>query len=243
MHSAPMRITAHHPVAAAASAHPHEPLLANVLAVARTQLNRSLAELHPGHYPRTTGPDGKWQTTPSHGWTSGFFPGELWYAFEQTHDPHWRRVAEKWTHSLEAEKNNGHDHDIGFRMMTSFGQQFRLTGDPHAKQVLLTAAKTLATRFDPRVGLIRSWPGHHYPVIMDNMMNLELLFWAAKHGGGPKLKQMAVSHALKTMQNHFRPDGSSFHLVDYDPHTGKVLERTTVQGFKDPVDGHVGTWA
>ena len=169
-------------------------------------------------------------------WTSGFFPGELWLLYEYTGKKEWKEVAEKYTANIEREKFNGGTHDMGFKIYCSFGQGYRLTKDAHQKEVIIQAAKTLSTRFNPVTGVIRSWDNRakwRNPVIIDNMMNLELLFAATRLTGDSLFYKIAVSHATKTMQNHYRKDYSSYHVVDYDTLTGKVLQRTTHQGFSD----------
>lgn len=189
-------------------------------------------------FPRTLHADGTLRTNTSRWWTSGFFPGSLWYLYEHTGDPELRARAEARTRALEREQRNAADHDIGFKIMSSFGHGWRLTGDSAHLPVIRTAARTLATRFDPRVGAIRSWGEHPdtaspYLVIIDNMMNLELLFRAADLGADPELFDIAVRHADTTLRHHFRPDGSSYHVVEYDPVSGAVLRKRTEQGAAD----------
>jgi len=120
-------------------------------------------------------------------------------------------------------------------LFCSFGNGYRSTNDPAYKEVLLCGAKTLCSRFNPKVGMIRSWDSRPwtYPVIIDNMMNLELLMFAYGETKDALFRDVAVSHANKTIENHFRPDGSSYHVVDFDPNTGRVLRRQTHQGFGD----------
>ena len=139
---------------------------------------------------------------------------------------------------MEGEKNDTSSHDVGFKIFCSFGNGYRLTFDPAYRDVVIAGARSLATRYSPIVGCTRSWNNRHFPVIIDNMMNLEILFWAARHGGDPAWYDMAVSHALKTRQNHVRADGSTYQLVDYDPNTGAVLGKETVQGYSTE-----STWA
>ena len=187
--------------------------------------------------PRTVREDGTLMLVRPGDWTSGFFPGELWLMYEYTGDEFWKSEAEKFTANLEGQKTNGRTHDMGFKMYCSFGNGYRLTSRQDYADILLESAATLATRFNPAVGCIRSWDHHRekwrFPVIIDNMMNLELLFWAYRQTGDRKYYDIAVSHALTTMKNHFRPDFSSYHVVDYDPVTGEVLARQTHQGFDD----------
>ncbi|MBO9617642.1 MAG: glycoside hydrolase family 88 protein [Niabella sp.] len=158
-------------------------------------------------------------------WTSGFFPGELWYLYKYSKNPEWKKQAESFTANIEKEQWNGGTHDMGFKVYCSVGNGFWLTKDAHYKEVLIQAAKSLSTRFNKTTGVIRSWDHSKqkwdYPVIIDNMLNLELLFEASKLTGD------------KTMQNHFRPDYSSYHVVDYDSTTGKVIKKTTHQGYSD----------
>lgn len=184
--------------------------------------------------PRTV-EDGRIIMVKAQDWTSGFYPGELWMMYELTQDKLWREKAIEFTLPLEPEKWNGKTHDMGFKMYCSFGKAWKNTGDLKYRDVLIQAAKTLATRFSPKVGCIRSWDHNSdkwdYPVIIDNMMNLELLFWAAKETGNAMFKDIAVTHAETCMKNHFRSDYSSYHVVDYNPETGEVQEKTTHQGY------------
>lgn len=191
---------------------------------------------YPRIFPRSIEPDGSLHLISSKDWTSGFFPGSLWYLYEYTHDPCWRQEAERFTARLEREQFNAGTHDVGFIINDSYGNGYRLTGDTVYRKVIIQAARTLTTRFNPAVGCLRSWNprnGWQFPVIIDNMMNLELLMHAWRLTGDSTFRRIAVSHADVTMRNHFRPDGSSFHVVDYDPATGEVLHRNTHQGYAD----------
>ena len=176
---------------------------------------------------------GAWKRVKPNDWTSGFFPGCLWYAYELSGDTMFRAPAERWTAGLEGQKFNTKTHDVGFIMYCSYGNAIRLFPGEARKEILLQSARSLSTRFNPTVGCIRSWDNRKwpFPVIIDNMMNLELLFWAARNGGGKDLYSMAVSHAEKTMENHVREDGSTFHVVSYDSSSGAVEARETHQGY------------
>ncbi len=180
---------------------------------------------------------GKLVTIPTRDWTSGFFPGSLWYLYEATGDAHWRASAEKFTALLEPEQHNTKTHDVGFMLYCSYGNGLRLTGNAAYKAVLLNGAKSLSTRFNPTVGCIKSWDHgvgkFTFPVIIDNMMNLELMFWAAQEGKIEHYRDLSLRHADTTMANHFRADNSTVHVVDYDPKTGKVIQRITHQGITD----------
>jgi unsaturated chondroitin disaccharide hydrolase len=184
----------------------------------------------------------EWRTVERHDWTSGFWPGIEWYLYEYTKDEQWNQRADK-SQSILAPlvDSSAIDHDLGFVMYTSYGNGYRLTNNPDYKKILVRAADTLATLFNPKVGTILSWPrpapGVDWPLrhntIMDNMINLELLFWASKNGGSKRLYDIAVSHATTTMQNHFRPDYTSYHVVLYDTATGKKIKGITHQGYSD----------
>lgn len=184
----------------------------------------------------------EWRLVDRHDWTSGFWPGIEWYLYEYTKDEAWRKRAEQSQKILESlVDSSAIDHDIGFVIFCSYGNGYRLTHDEKYKSILLHAADTLARLFNPKVGTILSWPrqvpGVDWPqrhnTIMDNMINLELLFWASKNGGNKGLYDIAVSHATTTMKNHFRPDYSSYHVVVYDTATGKKIKGITHQGYSD----------
>lgn len=173
-------------------------------------------------------------------WTSGFFPGVLWQLFDATGEPAWREAARRFTRTLEPLRRFRDHHDLGFMLGCSFGNALRLAEARGDRAVLVDGARALATRFDPGVGMIRSWDhgGWAYPVIIDNLMNLELLTWASREASDPRLLEIAVRHADGTLANHCRPDGSAYHLVDFDPVKRTVLARRTVQGAADG-----STWA
>ncbi len=185
--------------------------------------------------PRTISPDGKLRLVASRDWTSGFFPGVLWFLYEYTGKDEWKKLAEAYTARIEKEKMNGTTHDMGFKIYCSFGTGYRLIKDESYKQIIIQSAKTLASRFRPVTGTIRSWDfgKWQYPVIIDNMMNLELLFAATKLTNDSSFYKIAVAHANTTMKNHFRADNSSYHVVDYDTITGAVIQKTTHQGYAD----------
>lgn len=189
----------------------------------------------PDAIPRSVNADGTFHGTESSSWTSGFYPGILWYLYEATGDTDAAAAARRWTAAIEPEKHNAGTHDLGFMIYNSFGNGYRLTGEPHYIEVIVDAANTLKTRFNAEVGAIRSWDfgDWQYPVIIDNMMNLELLFAATRLTGDSSYYDVAVQHARTTLNEHFRGDYSSVHVVDFDTLTGKVLSRTTHQGLSD----------
>ncbi len=186
-------------------------------------------------YPRTLDEKGNLVTSDLKWWCSGFFPGCLWLMYEYTGDDSWKDLATEYTLPLEPLRYRTDDHDIGFQLMSSFGNGLRLTGDKSFEGVITDGAASLASRFNPTVGCVQSWNNRKwkFPVIIDNMMNLELLFAGSILSGDPRFKDIAVSHAETTMKNHFRSDFTTFHLVDYDPEDGHVIGRQTVQGLAD----------
>ena len=195
-----------------------------------------------GESPRNIAPgDCRWNLTPvcQENWTMGFWPGILWYAYEASGDAALETAARGYTEALDfIARQPAYDHDIGFIMFPSFGNGFRLTGDPAYKEAVLATAERLAALFNPAVGTILSWPrevpnfgGHN--TIMDNMLNLETLFWAAENGGDPAWKDIAITHADTTMRYNFRPDGTSYHVAVYDAETGAYQYSCTHQGYAD----------
>lgn len=168
-------------------------------------------------------------------WCSGFFAGTMWYLYQYSNDPKWKDAAALWSMAVQKEQYNTTTHDLGFMIYCPFGNGYRLTQNPAYKQILLNAAQSLATRFNPGVGAIKSWEnfhGYQYPVIIDNMMNLELLFWAAKTSGNNYYQTICSTHAANTIKNHYRANYSSYHVVCYDS-TGNVLAKKTAQGAHD----------
>ena len=192
--------------------------------------------------PVTLRPDGSVYYCNYADWRSGFFPGSVWYLYELTGDSALLPLAEKYTAAIEEAKTLTWHHDIGFIVNCSFGNGLRLAHPEGYREVMIEAAQSLATRFRPGAGVIQSWDvtsgwqaerGWTCPVIIDNMMNLELLFEATKLSGDSTFYRIACTHADQTLKNHFRPDGSCYHVVDYDPQTGAVLHRQTAQGYAD----------
>lgn len=198
-------------------------------------------------FPRTTDNAGKMTTTSMYDWTPGFFPGSLWYAYELTKDPAIQQQAVRWTEKLEPLQHFTQHHDLGFMMYCSYGNAYRLTGNDAYRDILVQGACSLSTRYNPVTKSIKSWNAfkswhgeqlYRYPVIIDNLMNLELLFFASKVTGDTSFRHIAVNHAETAMRNQIRPDYSSYHVVCYDTTNGKVLARETAQGYADN-----STWA
>ena len=181
--------------------------------------------------------DSIWKMVKIYDWTSGFFPGILWYMYEFNNEEYWKTTAMEWTSILEPVKQwNNKNHDLGFMMYCSYGNGYRLTGNEEYKDILLETADSLTSLFNPNAGTILSWPWNKqwsHNTIIDNMMNLELLFWAAKNGGGQRYYDIAYTHAKTTMENHIREDGTTFHVVEYDSTTGDFIKGVTHQGYAD----------
>ena len=210
-----------------------------VFAVAAAQYEQLEGRLTDETLPRSVASDGKFIPSNIRWWCSGFYPGSLWYIYEYTGDKTFRELAEKNTFKLYPLKQKGTDHDLGFQMNCSFGNAYRITGEQKYLEPIHTSARVLAGRFSPVTGVIRSWDfvrkgrDWKYPVIIDNMMNLELMFKATEFSGDSTYYNIAVKHADRTMKEHFRDDYSCYHVVDYDLTTGDVRGRCTAQGYAD----------
>jgi Bacterial Ig-like domain (group 3)/Glycosyl Hydrolase Family 88/Fibronectin type III domain len=213
----------------------------SALALAEGQLTDTIAYTSTVQFPVQTNPanGNKWTLTDANWWTSGFFPGWIWYMYEKDLNSAWLTRAEAQTSAMQSQQTNASDHDIGFKILGSYGNAYRITRDPAYMKAIQTAANAMTTLYRPTAGVIESWPNYdsRITVIIDNMMNLELLFFAAQNGGNPNWRTMAISHAVKTMENHVRADGSTYHVVDYN-NDGTVFSKFTVQGA-----GNETTWA
>ncbi len=179
-----------------------------------------------------------WEFVKVRDWCSGFWPGVLWYAYEYSGDESLKTDAENFTLPIKTiAYSSARNHDIGFMVYCSYGNGYRLTGNEEYKNILLSAADTLATLYNPNVGSILSWPikkdEYSHNTIIDNMMNLELLFWAAKNGGDKRLYDIAKSHADVTMKNIVRPDSAVYHLGEFNEETGAFIKGHTHQGYAD----------
>ena len=193
--------------------------------------------LVPRSYPDEKG---GYRLVGNNDWTCGFPAGSFWLLYELTGDEFWKQTAVENTVKLEGVQFLTNTHDLGFMVFCSYGNAYRITGSEQFKKVILEASETLIKRFNPTTRAIRSWDfgNWQYPVIVDNMMNLEMLFWASKATGDEKFREIAISHADVTLENHYREDWSSVHVVSYDTVTGKPIEKQTHQGFS-----HASAWA
>jgi hypothetical protein len=214
-------------------------IIPSILADAQTQYRGMLKQMegYPGLLPRTVD-KGKFSAVKPDDWTSGFFPGALWYLYEYTKAEEWKVAAKDYTARLEKMRHYTGNHDVGFMLYCSYGNGLRLADVSGYKEVLLDGAKALSTRYNDKLGLIRSWNSYTFPVIIDNMMNLELLMWAARNNGDARFETIARSHADMTLKNHFRTDGSAYHILDYNPETGKIIGICAGQGYSKE-----GPWA
>lgn len=203
---------------------------------------RNLA-MQENRIPRTLNKDGhiRW-INDSYDWTEGFWPGTCWMLYEISDDKKWKEAAEASQNLFKHHKDLTTDHDLGFIFNNSYGKAYKITGEEQYKHVLIDAANALITRFNDTVGCLQSWDveddwqskrGWTFPVIIDNLMNLEMLFEVSNLTGDSTYKEIAITHANTTMKNHFRNDFSSFHVVDYNPQTGEVASKETAQGFAD----------
>lgn len=198
-----------------------------------------LAVLSPDslNIPRALEKDGKLIGTNSRQWTSGFFPGTLWQLYGNSKNEKLKIAAETWTAFIGKEQFDTHTHDLGFKINSSFGKGYEISGNQKYKNVIIQASKTLSKRFNSKIGSLRSWDWNadiwQFPVIIDNMMNLEMLFEATEFTGDSSFYQIADQHAKTAMRNHMRPDNSSYHVIDYDTLTGDVRLRITHQGYSD----------
>lgn len=201
-----------------------------------SQYKLMMKSLEGDRFPKTFDPKtGKLVTSDSGWWCSGFYPGTLLDLYEKTKDPALQTEANRMLGILSKEQYNKSTHDLGFMMYCSFGTALKVEPDPSYKEILINSAKSLSTRFNPTVGCIKSWDSKkkEFLVIIDNMMNLELLFWATRETGDSSYYKIAVTHANTTMKNHFRPDYSSYHVINYNPETGEVQKKQTAQGYAD----------
>ena len=190
----------------------------------------------PDLFPASWNTDGTIKTNSARGWISGFFPANIWFLYEYPRDPKWLDMARRRTAPLDTLRRYTKTHDLGFMVGCPCAAAYRLTGEEAYRQLLIDASDALLTRFSPAVGLIRSWDNKNgdpnpYRVIIDNMMNLEMLFTVSKLTGDKHYYDIAVCHADNTLKNHFRPDNSCFHIVCYDAETGRVTGQRGGQGY------------
>ncbi|MDZ7720271.1 MAG: glycoside hydrolase family 88 protein [Balneolaceae bacterium] len=225
--------------------------LNDAINLADQKLEKTLEEIsfhktvHPAHTDTVTG---EWITFDRNEWTSGFFAGTLWFMYQLTGEEKWQEYAQKWTHDMKSTAYKSSDHDVGFRIVGSYGNGFKLTDQPEYLKIILQGAYSLSKRYNPDIGAVKSWDpwtelNAVNPVIIDNLMNLELLFLAAKHSGRNEWKDIAITHANTTIEHHLRQDGSTYHIVDFNKN-GSVNRKFTIQGYdKNSVWSRGQAWA
>lgn len=208
------------------------------------QYRKSLETLdEDNRIPRNSYKDGTLRTVPVEDWTSGFYAGTLWYIYELTGDSAWLNAAHQWTQVLESIQYYEGIHDIGFMIYCSYGNAYRLTEKDCYLPVLKQTAKTLCKRFNPAVGTLLSWGDlkdtliqEYHNTIIDNMMNLELLMFASRQFEEPGFADIAVKHADRVIQSHFRENYSTCHVVQYNKRTGEIVLQKTSQGYNNASD-------
>ncbi|MEE9439435.1 MAG: glucuronyl hydrolase [Saprospiraceae bacterium] len=208
----------------------------NAMELASSHYKLMLSSIPDTLLPRTVSKNNKLELVKSHDWTSGFFPGVLWNLYTYNNNAIYKKQAIQYTNLIKNQQYNHSTHDLGFMLYCSYGNGYSITNDTAYKKILLNGAKTLSSRFNTKVGCIKSWdwnPDWQFPVIVDNMMNLEYLLWAFNNSNDSIYYHQAISHADITLKNHFRPDNSSCHMIDYDTITGAIIEKITVQGYAD----------
>ncbi len=219
-----------------------EPWLENAIHVSEQQLLLGAEAFADSAMNPRTYEHGTVELVTHKDWTSGFFPGSLWYLYELTDHDALKSAAERATGFIAEAQFRTNTHDLGFIIHCSFGNGYRITGNKDYRKVMEQGAMSLMKRYNNRIGLIKSWDPHvgpwEFPVIIDNMMNLEFLYEVGKMTGNQTMMDAAVSHADKTLENHFRPDNSSVHVVEFDSITGAVLSKETHQGYN-----HESSWA
>ncbi|WP_139957568.1 glycoside hydrolase family 88 protein [Flavicella sediminum] len=220
-------------------------VITRVFEVAEDQFSYLISKIDtisPLLQPRSLNKDGSYRMAYKQDWTSGFFPGSLWFLFEYTQNEKWKTYANRYTMALDSAQFVKWNHDVGFMIQNSFGQGYRLTGNKTYKKAVVDAANSLSTRYRPVAKIIQSWDTDapwiqgkdlDMPVIIDNMMNLNLLYQATKHSSDTTFANIATSHAGTTIKNQYRSDFSCYHIVDYDHITGLVRKKVNFQGYAD----------
>ncbi len=169
-------------------------------------------------------------------WTNGFWPGIMWLMYSAEGNEAYKTAAENSEKLLDKAMENFNDlmHDVGFMWYISAGANYKLTGNKDSLRRVMHAANLLAGRYNINGRFIRAWNGDMYGwAIIDCMMNLPLLYFASRESGDNRFYDIAVSHADTTLKNHLRPDGSARHIINYDTHTGEIVEVMGGQGYDE----------
>jgi unsaturated chondroitin disaccharide hydrolase len=208
--------------------------LAEALAYSVDRTRQNLAQLTS--FPEQA-EHGQWVCVDNGGWVGGHWVGLLWLAYAHTGDTALESAARQWAARLAPRQDDATTHDLGFLFLLSHVLGAQITGDASLKAPALTAAQTLARRFNPKGNFIQAWGPLDAPdelrgrTIIDTMMNLALLFWASQETGDPQYAQVATAHARTSLARHVRPDFSTAHVADFDPETGDFLKQDTHQGL------------
>jgi len=218
-------------------------LVDNAIEKSLSSLRNSITEVKdPLLYPTYATKDLRWKLKSSSDWTSGFYPGCLWYAYQLSKADEFKKWAIDWTAGIEKQKYNLKTHDLGFRFGCTFVKGLSLTPNDSATKayndIILTAATTMDKRFEPKIGAYTSdWDAkplpNSVPVVIDVMMNLEMLLWTAHNGGDTNRISRCKTHVATSFRDLIRSDASSFHIARYDSVTGKLLQQGQLQGDVD----------
>lgn len=221
--------------------------LDDIVPLFETKLNKTIASLENNKFPHYT-VNGKWFYEPYNKWIAGFFPGCLWELYSITGKEYWKNQATLYQEKVKENQNNNQTHDVGFIIFNSYGRAYELTSNPDYLDVVLKTSDTLSTRYSNVTKVIKSWNScdlDDYKVIIDNMMNLELLWWSNKNKKNSTIEpkydwyKIADSHATTTSKNHFRKDYSTFHVINYNQkRTGLIIYKGTHQG-----NDYSSTWS
>jgi len=213
----------------------HEEWLVKAIESATHQLRKAAIIYSPEKVPRSFDYSGDIIYADHKDWTAGFFPGSLWYAYEITRDSFFLNQAIRYTEGMDSSAGIKSTHDLGFMIFCSYGNAYRLTKNPAYAEKIIEASANLALRYNTKVDAIRSWDWGRweYPVIIDNMMNLEMLLWTADYADIDTYRKIAVQHANTTLEYHFRDDFSAYHVINFDTLTGRVINKQTHQGYSN----------
>lgn len=229
------------------SANELDSLVDNAIKISLIKLENSVVDVADSTlFPTYATEELVWKLKGSDDWTSGFYPGCLWYAYELSGNEKFEKWARQWTASIEHEKFNMETHDLGFRFMCTFANGLRLGNNSEYddyKDIILTAASSLSKRYNRKIKCLSSnWDmleiENSFPVVIDIMANLNILFWAAENGGTKYYKDYALNHARKTYRDFVRSDGGTYHIVRYNKENAEIINKGTLQG-----DGDETTWS
>ena len=219
-------------------------LISENLSYAQKKITYFLENLDVNTYPGSVDDKGQLITIPAKSWEAGYLAGILWYLYDYTREEKWKIYAQQWTAGLELQKFNKNSHDLLFMLYASFGNGYKFTHDELYKDVLIVGSKTLASRYNPQLGYIKSWDAFYpsqtiqFPVIIDALLANEMLFYVSRISGDSSFYKIAYKHALNTKRDFIRNDYSTYYLVEYDTILNAVKAKRTWLGYADE-----STWA